>query len=74
LPVAKFGSEEGTGDPSAEEIAVLAPAITAPIGGFIRVEAESLADAEALLAGNPVFEDGTVEIRELPKDELTRGC
>ena len=45
-----------------------APSITAHIGGFIRVEAESLADVEALLAGNPVFENGgTVEIRELPK-------
>jgi len=45
-----------------------APSITTHLGGFIRVEAESLADAEALLAGNPVFENGgTVEIRELPK-------
>lgn len=45
-----------------------APAITAHIGGFIRVETDSLAEAEALLAGNPVFENGgTVEIRELPK-------
>ena len=45
-----------------------APPITAQIGGFIRVEADSLAEAEALLAGNPVFENGgTVEIRELPK-------
>lgn len=44
------------------------PSITARIGGYIRVEADSLADAEALLAGNPVFENGgTVEIRELPK-------
>jgi hypothetical protein len=46
----------------------VAPPITAHIGGFIRVEADSLADAEAMLAGNPVFENGgTVEIRELPK-------
>lgn len=45
-----------------------APAITAHLDGFIRIEAESLADAESLLAGNPVFENGgTVEIRELPK-------
>ena len=45
-----------------------APPIAAHIGGFIRVAAASLADAEALLAGNPVFENGgTVEIRELPK-------
>lgn len=46
----------------------IAPPITAHIGGFIRVEADGLADAETLLAGNPVFENGgTVEIRELPK-------
>lgn len=36
--------------------------------GKFRVEAETLADAETLLAGNPVFENGgTVELRELPK-------
>lgn len=45
-----------------------APSITSHIGGFIRIEAGSLADAQALLAGNPVYENGgTVEIRELPK-------
>ena len=45
-----------------------APPATAQIGGYIRLEADSLADAEALLAGNPVYENGgTVEIRELPK-------
>ena len=45
-----------------------APLITAHIGGFIRVEADSLAEVEALLAGNPVFENGgTVELRELPR-------
>ena len=46
----------------------IAPSITAHLGGFITIEADSLADAEALLAGNPVFENGgTVELRELPK-------
>jgi hypothetical protein len=45
-----------------------APRITERIGGYMRLEADSLADVEALLAGNPVFENGgTVEIRELPK-------
>jgi YCII-related domain len=44
------------------------PPVTARIGGFIRVEADSLAEVEALLAGNPVFENGgTVELRELPR-------
>ena len=37
--------------------------------GFIRVQAENLAEASSLLAGNPVFEcGGTVEIRELPRN------
>ena len=45
-----------------------APPITARIGGYIRLEADSLAEVEALLVGNPVFENGgTVELRELPK-------
>jgi hypothetical protein len=36
--------------------------------GYIRVRAESLDAARALLAGNPVYETGgTVEIRELPR-------
>ena len=39
-----------------------------PVNGFIRVEAPSLAAAQKLLAGNPVYEaGGTVEIRELPE-------
>jgi hypothetical protein len=38
--------------------------------GFIRVRAENLSNAKRFLEGNPVFEaGGTVEIRELPRDE-----
>jgi hypothetical protein len=38
--------------------------------GYIRVEAESLEAAQALLTGNPVYEaGGTVEIRSLPRDD-----
>ena len=45
-----------------------APAITGHLTGFIRVGADSLDHARALLAGNPVFEaGGTVEIRVLPQ-------
>lgn len=44
-----------------------APEITAHIGGYVKVEANSLDAAKALLAGNPVYEaGGVVEIRELP--------
>lgn len=45
-----------------------APEPTAHISGYVRVTAKDLADARALLPGNPVFEaGGTVEIRELPR-------
>lgn len=44
-------------------------AVTAHLGGYLRLRAESLQDAQRFLAGNPVFEQGgTVEIRELPRD------
>jgi hypothetical protein len=40
------------------------------LSGFIRLRAENLAEASAFLSGNPVYEaGGTVEIRELPRDE-----
>ena len=46
------------------------PAITAHLGGFLRVEAADLDDARGLLVGNPVYEaGGTVEIRELPRTD-----
>jgi hypothetical protein len=45
------------------------PPITRHLSGYIRIQADSLSDARALVTGNPVFEaGGTVEIRELPKD------
>jgi len=44
------------------------PEPTAHIHGFIRVQADSLAEAERLLPGHPTYEaGGTVEIRELPR-------
>jgi hypothetical protein len=47
-----------------------APIITGHLAGFIRISANSLDDARALLIGNPVFEaGGTVEIRELLRTE-----
>lgn len=43
------------------------PEVTPWLSGYIRVQAESLAQARDLVQGNPVFEaGGTVEIRELP--------
>ncbi len=44
--------------------------VTSHLTGFVRVEADSLGAAAALLPGNPVYEaGGTVEIRELPKTD-----
>ncbi len=41
-----------------------------PVSGYLRVRAESLDDAVALLQGNPVYEaGGTIEVRELPRDD-----
>jgi hypothetical protein len=46
------------------------PPIAAHLSGYIRVTARDLQHAEALLCGNPVFENGgTVEIRELPRTD-----
>jgi len=45
-----------------------APSVTEHLTGYIRVKADSIEQAKALLAGNPHFEGGgTVEIRELPR-------
>jgi hypothetical protein len=58
----------GTNSPGSGRKSGTAPPVTAHIGGFIRIEADNLAEAEALLAGNPVYENGgTVALRELPK-------
>jgi hypothetical protein len=44
--------------------------ISAHIGGYIRIRAANLDAARALVVGSPVYEGGgTVEIRELPKEE-----
>ncbi|MCA8959365.1 MAG: hypothetical protein KDC38_02580 [Planctomycetes bacterium] len=46
------------------------PGITSHLSGYIRVMAVDLEAARDLVAGNPVYEaGGTVEIRELPRDE-----
>jgi hypothetical protein len=40
------------------------------MNGFIRVRAEDLTAAKKFLVGNPIYDaGGTVEIRELPRDE-----
>lgn len=43
--------------------------ISAQLTGYIRVRADDLDGAQALVAGNPVYEaGGTVEVRALPRD------
>jgi hypothetical protein len=44
--------------------------LAAHLAGFIRITARDLDHAQSFLDGNPIYEaGGTVEIRELPKDE-----
>jgi hypothetical protein len=46
------------------------PSVTAHLTGYIRINADSLAQAKSMLTGNPLFEaGGTVEIRELPRTD-----
>ncbi len=60
------GSEIGTG--VCVNKAGKSVELSSRVVGDIRVRADNLARAQALLVGNPVFEaGGTVEIRELPK-------
>lgn len=48
----------------------VAKEIAGHISGYIRIRALDLQAARALVADNPVYEaGGTIEIRELPKDE-----
>jgi hypothetical protein len=43
--------------------------ITRELTGYLRIRADDLHQAKALVDGNPVFEaGGTVEIRELPTE------
>ena len=43
--------------------------LSVALGGYLRVRAASVEDAQRFLAGNPVYEaGGSVEIRELPRD------
>jgi hypothetical protein len=65
---ADFQGGSAIGQGCCERKAGQPPAPTAHITGFIRVAAEDMAHARALLSGNPVYEaGGTVEIRELPR-------
>lgn len=64
----RFEGGSSIGDGVCVKKSGLAGEITAKLGGYIKVRAESLDDAKSFLAGNPVFEaGGTVEIRELPR-------
>lgn len=45
-----------------------APPISSDIVGYVRIEVADMAAAQALLAGNPVYEaGGVIEVRELPR-------
>lgn len=64
-----FQGGSSIGDGVCESKSGPAPEITRHLSGYIKVQAESLTEARALVVGNPVFEaGGTVEVRELPRD------
>lgn len=66
------GAFEG-GSSIGEGVALRKHGVPAPVTrqlvGFIRVRADDLSGAQALVSGNPVYEaGGTVEVRALPPD------
>ena len=64
-----FQGGSAIGDGTCVSKLASAPDITRHLTGYIRIQAESLSAARALVIGNPVYEaGGTVEIRELPRD------
>ncbi len=64
----KFRGGSAIGNGICKRKSGMAPPVTGHIGGYIRLEVASLTEAEALIDGNPVYENGgTVELRELPK-------
>ena len=47
----------------------VAPPISSHIVGYVRIEVDDMAAAQALLEGNPVYEaGGVIELRELPRE------
>ena len=65
-----FRGGSAIGDGECARKSGIIPPISNHLSGFIRVEAESLAQARSFLAGNPTYEaGGTVEIRELPRTD-----
>lgn len=64
----RFEGGSGIGEGACYRKSGATPPVTDHLTGYIRVSAQSLADAATLLDGNPVYEaGGTVEIRELPR-------
>ena len=65
----RFEGGSGIGEGACYRKSGATPPVTSHLGGYIRISARDLADAAAMLDGNPVYEaGGTVEIRELPRD------
>ena len=68
-----FQGGSAIGDGVCESKSSAPPTITRHISGYLRIRADSLESARALVAGNPVYEaGGTVEIRELPSRMLKK--
>lgn len=68
--IGKFKGGSAIGDGASFRKTGEALQLSDTIVGFIRVEADDLSGAHAMLTGNPVFEaGGTCEIRLLPEEE-----
>ncbi|HEX7804439.1 MAG TPA: hypothetical protein VF471_16975 [Pseudoxanthomonas sp.] len=63
-----FGGGSAIGEGLCASKSEASASITAELSGYIRVTANSIEEARALLSGNPTYEaGGRVEIRELPR-------
>jgi hypothetical protein len=65
----RFDGGSSIGDGAAHRLDGRPAAASKSLVGYLLIQAGSLANAQAVLAGNPVYEaGGTVEIRELVED------
>ena len=65
-----FEGGSAIGDGVVMSRAAVGDAHVLPVSGYIRLRAESLEAACALVAGNPLYEaGGKVEVRELPRGD-----
>jgi YCII-related domain len=65
----RFDGGSAIGDGRCFRKAGVPASICSQLGGYLRVRAENIEEAQSFLSGNPVYEaGGTVEIRALPRE------